>query len=52
LSSRRPLIKRAIDGDVAALTAGLAEEEKEEREQDRIHWQPLKAELERLRHAK
>lgn len=28
-----------------------AEEEKQEREKDRIYWQPLKAELEKLRHA-
>ena len=52
LSAQRPLIHHAIDGDVAAITAGLAEEEKQEREKDRIYWQPLKAELEKLRHAK
>jgi len=51
-SAQRPLIKHAINGNVAAITAGLAEEEKQERERDRIYWQPLKAELEKLRRAK
>jgi hypothetical protein len=30
----------------------LAAEEQRERELDRAYWQPLKAELERLRHAR
>ena len=52
LSARRPLIGRAMSGDIAAITAGLVEEERQEREKDRFYWQPLKAELESLRHAK
>jgi len=52
LSARRPLLAHARRGDVAAVVSGLAEEEKLEREADRLYWQPLKAELEKLRHPK
>jgi hypothetical protein len=50
LAAQRPLLQHAMTGDVAAIASGLAEEEKQEREKDRIYWQPLKAELEKLRH--
>lgn len=48
----RPLLACAVTGDVTALQAGLDAEEKRERELDRQYWQPLKAELERLRHSR
>ena len=40
----------ALQGDVAAIAAGLAEEERIERTVDRAYWIPLKQELERMRH--
>jgi hypothetical protein len=46
----RPALDCAIRGDEAALAAALADEERAIREEDRIYWLPLKAELERLRH--
>lgn len=48
----RPLLAFAATGDTNALQAGLDAEEKRERELDRQYWQPLKAELERLRHSR
>lgn len=50
LSNNRPLLRLASSGAPAELSDALAAEEKAERELDRIYWQPLKAELERLRH--
>ena len=49
---RRPLVQHAVRGDRAALDASLREEEEREREIDRRYWQPLRAELERLRRAR
>ncbi len=46
----RPLISFAVNGDPMGLTAALADEEKLERERDRLYWAPRRAELERLRH--
>jgi hypothetical protein len=46
---RRPLLRYAIEGDVTALEAALRDEEGSEREADRRYWQPLRAELERIR---
>ena len=46
---RRPLLEHASRGDLVALDAALREEEAREREADRRYWQPLRAELERLR---
>ena len=37
-------------GDTEGVKAGLDEEERREREADRLHWIPLKKELESLRH--
>jgi hypothetical protein len=51
LSNIRPLLRLASSGASSELSDALAAEEKVERERDRIYWQPLKAELERLRHS-
>jgi hypothetical protein len=48
----RPLLVHAASGQPAALEQALATEEIAERAQDRQYWLPLKAELEKLRHAK
>jgi hypothetical protein len=48
----RPLLAFARGGHDAELEAGLVEEERLEREADRKYWEPLKAELEKLRHAR
>jgi hypothetical protein len=49
VASRRPLLRHAVQGDQTALEAALHEEEVQEREADRLYWQPLRAELEQLR---
>lgn len=49
LTAERPLLALAAVGNRAGLETALAEEERQEREQDRIYWQPLRRELERLR---
>jgi len=46
---QRPLLRPAARGDQMALEAALREEEAREREADRRYWQPLRAELERIR---
>ena len=51
LSRGRPLLEAARRGEASGLGAALAEEERAERERDRLYWQPLKAELEQLLHA-
>jgi hypothetical protein len=45
----RPLLSMAKAGDAEALENALKEEERREREADRLYWQPLRKELERLR---
>jgi len=45
----RALLHFAISDDLAALTMGLENEERQERLEDQAYWQPLKQELERLR---
>ena len=50
LEPSRPLLRFAAEGDEAAVSKSLAEEEIAEREADRMYWKPLKAELEQLRH--
>jgi hypothetical protein len=50
--SPRPAVNAALAGDRDAVEAILIEEERDERQRDRIWWQPLRAELERLRHEK
>jgi hypothetical protein len=51
LSSGRSLLNFARVRDTTALTAALADEERGERAADVAYWQPLRRELERLRHA-
>jgi hypothetical protein len=51
LSNQRPLLRLAASGVSRELSDALIAEENAERERDRLHWQPLKAELEQLRHA-
>jgi hypothetical protein len=45
----RPLLSFAAAADHLGLTAALAEEERAERERDRLYWEPLRRELETLR---
>ncbi|MBN1508660.1 MAG: hypothetical protein JW955_17565 [Sedimentisphaerales bacterium] len=47
--TRRPLLETAVTGDLAALEDLLHNEEKAEREVDRMYWQPLRMELEQWR---
>lgn len=51
IESERRLLAAAHAGDLRACEHGLAEEQEAERERDRVYWQPLRAELERLRQA-
>ena len=46
----RPAVDAAIQGNEDAVAACLRLEEDEERQRDRVYWQPLRRELERLRH--
>jgi hypothetical protein len=50
-AATRPLLKTALQNDVPALDEALAAEERAERAADRAYWIPLKADLERMRHA-
>ncbi len=50
VAAERPLLALAVANRIDELSAALADEERQERERDRIYWQPLKLELERLRH--
>ncbi|MCX7046717.1 MAG: hypothetical protein NTX50_14685 [Candidatus Sumerlaeota bacterium] len=52
LVRQRPLLAAALQGDSESIERQLAEEEAAERNRDRIYWRPLRAELEKLRHAK
>ena len=52
LVSRRRLLAHAASGNAARLGRALLAEEAAERRKDKIHWLPLRRELERLRHAK
>ena len=49
--SKRPLLTLAQEGKIESLEEALLGEERAEREQDRLYWQPLKAELEQFRHS-
>jgi hypothetical protein len=51
IAAQRPLLRLAQSGQAQALRDALWAEEQAQRQEDRIYWQPLKAELERLRHA-
>jgi hypothetical protein len=48
--SRRPLLSLAVQGNEKRLTSALDKEEKKVRAADRIYWEPLRKELEALRH--
>ena len=52
LMNKRRLLAHALLGDMRELEHALADEENAERQQDRDYWLPLRAELERLRHAR
>lgn len=52
LFRKRPLLKLAKPGNEGRLAAALHKEEMQERESDRQYWIPLRAELEKLRHAR
>ena len=52
LISKRPLLAHAAPGKLEELVRALAAEESAERERDRQYWLPLRAELEKLRHAR
>lgn len=47
----RPLLVWALATDARKLEEALIDEERKEREKDRQYWVPLRAELERIRHA-
>ena len=49
-TKRRPLLVEAIAADRTALRQALANEQEAQREADRSYWEPLKRELEQLRH--
>lgn len=51
IASQRPLLLLAGAGQLDQLQEALSAEEQAERQHDRAYWQPLKAELERLRHS-
>jgi len=46
----RPLLTAARHGDEPEIESGLRQEEQRERETDRAYWEPLRRELEALRH--
>ena len=52
LLKKRPLLKLARQGKEPELVAALLKEEALERQVDRQYWEPLRKELERLRHAR
>lgn len=49
-ASSRPAVAAALSGEVDRLRDELAAEERRERDLDRLYWEPLKSELESLRH--
>jgi len=48
-AASRRAVEAALAGDVARVTACLEEEEKLERERDRVYWEPLRRQIEELR---
>jgi hypothetical protein len=50
--SERPLLRAALHGEESVLEDALYAEERAERLADRTYWEPLKRELEQLRHPK
>jgi hypothetical protein len=51
-AAMRPAVAAAVKGDEDAIAEALSAEEAAERERDRTYWNPLKAELEALRHSR
>jgi hypothetical protein len=51
LASSRPLLSYALSGQPEEIAKELIEEEMKERQKDRQYWQPLRKELEILRHS-
>ena len=51
LAPARPLLRAVLSGTLDEVARALTDEEQRERAADRIYWQPLKQELQRLRHA-
>lgn len=51
-SSKRPLLRYALEGSLAALKSALLKEETLQRNEDQRYWSPLRKELERLRHSR
>jgi len=51
LSNQRPLLHLAESGTLSQLSEALGAEQSAEQERDRAYWQPIKTELEQLRHA-
>ncbi len=49
-TDKRPLLRFAAAGELKKLEVALHAEESTEREKDRHYWQPLRRELEQLRH--
>ncbi len=52
LADSRPALAAAICGDEDATRQALFDEEQAERKADKAYWEPLKRELEQMRHAK
>ena len=52
LATNRSVLAAAAEGDERAVERALLAEESAEREHDRRYWLPLRAELEKLRHAR
>ena len=50
LQAQRPLLRYALEGNESGIESALLQEELEERRKDRAYWEPLKKELERMRH--
>ena len=49
ISAARPLLSSALSGKLEEIAKRLLEEERQEREKDRLYWLPLRKELEVLR---
>lgn len=52
LAGERPLLFHALAAETEPLRLALRDEEDREREADRAYWEPLRRELEQLRHAR
>jgi len=50
LATARAAVTAALAGDVSEVSLALDIEEREERRKDRENWQPLRIEIEQLRH--